>query len=274
MISSASARSVARVWLKTAWKWLARGALAGFHWAADIALPPLCVACHAQIGEHGLLCPECWWKIDFIRPPVCDRLGTPLPFCFEERPVSSVALADPPLFDRARAAAHYDGVMRDLIHGMKFLDRHEGLTLFGRMLADAARELIPDAGVIVPTPLSRLRLASRKFNQAALLARALGRETGIPVEMMALRRTRATASQVGLGVAGRRDNVAGAFAVAPRWRRRIAGKRVLLVDDVITTGATAGACAAALREAGAVGVDVVALGLVVVEHPFLSAGDV
>jgi ComF family protein len=266
MVSATFSKGVWPVWLRTALSVLSRGALAALYYAADIALPPICVSCHVQIEAHGLLCPVCWWKIDFIRPPVCDRLGLPLPYCYEERPVSNVALANPPLFDRARAAAHYDGVLRSLIHGMKFLDRHEVTPLFGRMLAEAARDLAPDADVIVPTPLSRARLASRRFNQAAMLAQALGRETGLPVELMALRRTRSTASQVGLGVAGRQSNVEGAFAVASRRRGRIAGKRVLLVDDVITTGATAGACAVALKQAGATGVDVVALALVAVEH--------
>lgn len=250
---------MARRWLRYSFGVLSGGALSSLKYAADLALPPICVSCHAQIDGHNLLCPGCWWRVNFIRPPVCDRLGSPLPFASEERPVSSAALANPPVFDRARAAACYDGVMRDLIHGMKFLDRHEGARLFGRMLADAARDLLPDAEVIVPMPLSWSRLVWRRFNQAALLAQALGRETGLPVELMALKRVRATASQVGLSFDERRRNVDGAFAVSPRRREKIAGRRVLLVDDVVTTGATANACAAALKAAGARGVDVVSL---------------
>jgi ComF family protein len=259
-------RPAAPEWLKTAFARLAEGALSSLRYAADLALPPICVACGAQISIHGLLCPKCWSKVTFIRPPVCDRLGLPLPFAEGERPLSSAALANPPAFDRARAAAHYDGVMRDLIHGMKFLDRHEGTRLFGCLLASASRELLPGVDVIMPTPLYWRRLARRRFNQAALLARALGRETALPVELLALRRTRPTASQVGLGSAERRRNVEGAFAVAPRHAHKVAGRHVLLVDDVMTTGATAGACATALKLAGARVVDVVALARVAVEE--------
>lgn len=239
---------------------------------ADLALPPLCAACHAPIDRHGLLCPSCWSGIAFLHPPVCDRLGLPLPFAHGGEMISSAALANPPVFDRARAAARYEGIMRELIHDLKFRDRHEGLALFGRLMAAAARQLTPAADIITPIPLSRLRLAARRFNQAALLASALGRETGTPVALMALRRTRRTVSQVGLSRAERRKNVGGAFAVAPGQAGRIEGRRVLLVDDVITTGATADACAAVLKAAGAQAVDVVALARTVGEEDGLADG--
>jgi ComF family protein len=264
-ISDVCEERPAREALKSPLNVLADSVRSSLRYAADLALPPICVSCHAQIDGHNLLCPACWGRINFICPPVCDRLGSPMPFAVEERPVSSAALADPPAFDRARAAASYDGVMRDLIHGLKFLDRHEGAPLFGRMLAEAARDLLPGAEVITPMPLFWRRLVWRRFNQAALLAQALGRETGLPVEMMALRRIRSTASQVGLSGAERQRNVEGAFAVAPRRAGKIVGRRVLLVDDVVTTGATANACAAALKAAGASGVDVVSLARVDVD---------
>ncbi len=176
--------------------------------------------------------------------------------------LSAAAVADPPIFDRARAVATHDGAMRRLIHALKYADRQEGRRLFGRWLAGAGRDLLADADILVPVPLARWRLWRRRFNQSALLADALARETGLPMEPLALLRVRATRSQVGLTRAQRRKNVAGAFRVAPRRRHRIDGQAVLLVDDVITTGATAEACARALRRAGARRVDVLALALV------------
>ena len=226
----------------------------------DLLMPPLCLACHEPLGVHDALCPACWRGIDFIRPPLCDRLGLPMPFDTGGVMVSAAAAADPPAFHRARAVARYDGVMRDLVHDLKFRDRHAGRRLFGRWLPEAGGDLIAEADVVVPVPLNRWRLLRRRFNQAAILAREVSRLAGLAYEPMALERTRATESQVGLTRAQRRRNVRGAFAV-PR-PQPIAGRNVLLVDDVITTGATVGACAEALRRAGAPRVDVLALALV------------
>jgi ComF family protein len=149
--------------------------------------------------------------------------------------------------------------MRDLIQSFKYRDRHEGLPLFARWLAGAGVELLADAELLVPVPLYRSRLWSRRFNQSALLAHALARLTGHEVDCFALRRVKRTASQVGLTAAQRRRNVAGAFKVAASRAPGIKGKRVVVIDDVITTGATADACARALRRAGAGRVDVLAL---------------
>lgn len=229
---------------------------------ADVLMPPLCLACHDPLGAHDALCPECWRRIDFIAPPLCDRLGIPLPYSTGEVMISAAAAADPPDYDRARAVARFDGVMRDLIHGLKFADRHDARRLFVRWLATAGAELIASADVIVPVPLARLRLMRRKFNQAAILAQGLAVERGIKFAPLALVRTRATRSQVGLTRAQRRDNVSGAFAVPAREAHAIAGRNVLLIDDVITTGATAGACARALKRAQAARVDLLALGIV------------
>ena len=229
----------------------------------DFLLPPLCLACRTRLADHDTLCADCWGDICFIRPPVCDRLGIPLPYELGPEAVSTAALLRPPVYDRARAVATYDGAMRALIHRLKYADSHEGVRLFGRWLAHAGSELIEGAALILPVPLSRGRLFRRRFNQAALLAGALARETGIPHEPLILERIRATRSQVGLSAEERRLNVAGAFRVHERGKRLIAGRRVLLVDDVITTGATVEACAQALKGAGASGVDVLALARVV-----------
>lgn len=237
---------------------------------ADIVVPPCCLVCRARLGGHHLLCPSCWREVNFIRPPLCDVLGIPLPFDTGERTVSAGALADPPAFDRARAAAHFSGAMRTLVHQFKYADRHDARTLFGRWLAEAGRELLPGLDVIVPVPLSRLRLLLRHFNQAAVLASELSRHTGVPMEPMVLKRTRWTRSQVGMTRDQRRRNIAGAFGVSHDRRARIADRNVLLVDDVITTGATADACARTLKRAGAARVDVLALALVTNEA--LAAG--
>lgn len=229
---------------------------------ADLIVPPCCLVCRARIGAHHLLCPACWRDVNFIRPPLCDVLGIPLPFDTGERTVSAGALAHPPAYDRARAVAHFSGSMRTLVHQLKYADRHDARTLFGRWLAEAGRELQPGLDVIVPVPLSRLRLLMRHFNQAAVLASEVARHTGVPMHPMLLRRTRWTRSQVGMTRDQRRRNIAGAFGVPRRRRAWLEGRHVLLVDDVVTTGATVDACARTLKRAGAARVDVLALALV------------
>jgi ComF family protein len=186
----------------------------------------------------------------------------PLPFDTGERMVSAAAAARPPAYDRARAVAHYSGAMRALVHQFKYADRHDGRALFGRWLAEAGRDLSVGIDVVVPVPLSRLRLLSRRFNQAAILAQELARQTGLAVDPHLLQRTRFTKTQVGLTHDQRRRNLAGAFRVRRNRQAWLDGRRVLLVDDVITTGATVEACARALKRAGAARVDVLALALV------------
>jgi ComF family protein len=229
---------------------------------ADLIMPPCCLICRSALSDHNLLCAPCWAEVSFIRPPLCDVLGIPLPFDTGGRTISAAAAARQPPYERARAVAHYSGAMRTLVHQFKYADRHDARALFGRWLAEAGRELVAGADLIVPVPLARLRLLSRRFNQAAILAQQLSRQTGLPVAPQALERTRATPSQVGLTQDQRRRNVAGAFRVPERRRSAVSGRRVLLVDDVITTGATAEACARALKRAGAARVDVLALAMV------------
>lgn len=229
---------------------------------ADVIVPPCCLVCRAPLAAHHVLCAACWRDVHFIRPPLCDVLGMPLPFDTGERMISAAAVARPPAYDRARAVAHFSGAMRTLVHQFKYADRHDARTLFGRWLAEAGRELQGGIDVIVPVPLGRWRLLSRRFNQAAVLAMELSRQTGLPADPHLLRRRRATKTQVGLTHDQRRRNVAGAFSVPPRRQAGLRGRNVLLVDDVVTTGATVEACARALKRAGAVRVDVLALALV------------
>ncbi len=229
---------------------------------ADLIMPPLCLACHTPLASHDALCPHCWGRIDFIRPPLCDRLGLPMPFDTGGTMISAAAAADPPDYDRARAVARFEGVMRELVHDLKFRDRHDARRLLGRWLVEAGADLMSDADVVVPVPLPRGRLFRRRFNQSAILGQEVARLACIEFAPLALVRTRKTRPQVGLTRTQRGQNVAGAFAVPPERLAHIAGAKVVLVDDVITTGATIGACARALKRAGASRVDALALAVV------------
>lgn len=231
--------------------------------ATRIILPPICLACRAPLGSYESLCVPCWSKITFIRAPICDVLGLPLPYAGPGRNVSAAALSEPPNFDRARAAAIFDGVMRDLIHDFKFHDRQEVRSLFSRWLAGAGEDLIAQADVLVPIPLTRSRLLWRKFNQSAMLAQDLARKSGKTYCPFGLVRIRRTKSQVGLSRAERRMNVKGAFRCPSEARAAIEGRNVVVVDDIITTGATVDAAAAVLKRAGARRVDILALAMVV-----------
>ncbi len=230
--------------------------------ALDMLLPPLCLGCQTRIMDQDALCPACWRQISFIRPPLCDRLGVPLSIDTGGKMLSAAAVADPPDYDRARAVARFDGLMRVLIHGFKFHDSHNARRLFGRWLAEAGRELLADADLIVPVPLARWRLLSRRFNQAQILAAETGRRVSKPVNPFALVRNRSTPHQIGLTKAQRMRNVAGVFRVPANELPKVSGKAIVLVDDVITSGATASAAAIALKRAGARSVDVLALAIV------------
>jgi predicted amidophosphoribosyltransferase len=144
--------------------WLAPKFGVAFAALADLILPPVCISCSARVGAHGLLCGACFARIDFIAPPICARLGVPLPYEAGEATLSAAAIAKPPVYDRARAAARYSETMWALVQSFKYGDRHEGLKLFGRWLAKAGAELLGDADLIVPVPLYPTRLWWRRFN--------------------------------------------------------------------------------------------------------------
>lgn len=198
-----------------------------------------------------------------IEAPFCPRYGTPFAVDLGVGALLSArAIADPPAFARGRAVALYDGVARDLVHRLKYGDRLDLAGVMGRMMAASGRDLLADAECVVPVPLHRWRLWRRRFNQAALLARPVAKAGGRPLELRALTRVKATRPQVGLTRAGRAANLQGAFRVPEQARPRIAGKRVLLVDDVSTTGATANAATRVLLRAGAACVDLLTFALV------------
>ncbi|MCC7429083.1 MAG: ComF family protein [Alphaproteobacteria bacterium] len=235
--------------------------------ALDLVLPPRCLACDAGVSEPGALCPACFGRFGFVTEPFCRHCGLPFTHAGEASPAGlcSGCEAHPPAFDRARAVWRYDGASRPVLTGFKHADRTELAPHLARHMARAGATLLAEAALIAPVPLHRWRLIARRFNQAALLAHALGRIARRPVVADLLARQRATPSQGRLSAAERARNVAGAFAVRPHRMGLVAGKRVLVVDDVLTSGATASACAAVLKEAGAAGVDVLVLARV--PHP-------
>ncbi|MBC7908657.1 MAG: ComF family protein [Rhodospirillaceae bacterium] len=232
----------------------------------DAVLPPICLSCGALASEPGALCPTCWEKVGFLSPPQCDSCGHP--FEFEPSEIGADALCghcmrDPPPWRRARAVFRYDDHSKPLVLRFKHSDRLEGAPAFARWIARAGADLLSGADRIVPVPLHRFRLLSRRYNQAALLALALGKVSGVAVAPDLLIRTRMTLPQGHMNREERRKNVRGAFAVRSSKLPLIQGKTVLLIDDVLTTGATIGECARVLTDAGAAAVDVLTLGRVV-----------
>jgi len=233
-----------------------------FRFALDVALPPLCAACREPVEDQGL-CATCWSKLSFIARPFCERLG--IPFAYDPGPgmLSMEAIADPPSYHRARAAVRYDDVARALVHAFKYGDRLDLTPTIGRWTAGAGRELLADADALVPVPLHWRRLWSRRFNQSAALAEAVSAASGVAVLHAAIKRVKATAHQVGLSKSERATNVQGAFRVSDEGKAKVTGRRLVLIDDVLTSGATADACARALLRAGAANVDVLVFARVV-----------
>jgi ComF family protein len=245
---------------------LAEGARHIFGFALGVALPPLCAACREPVGGEGL-CAACWSKLSFIAPPYCARLGIPFPLDPGPDTLSMEAIADPPVYHRARAAVRFDDIARTLVHGLKYGDRLDLAPMMGRWMANAGRELTAEADLLVPVPLHWRRQWARRFNQSALLAdvvaKVSGKANGPRVCHGALKRVKATAQQVGLARSERALNVQGAFRVPAAAKAELAGRRVVLVDDVLTSGATIEACTRALMRAGAASVDVLVFARVV-----------
>jgi len=226
-------------------------------WALDFALPPRCAGCGTIVSEVHSFCPDCWKKMEFLGHSGCATCGMPLEAT--EQKTCAACLARPPRIARTRAAVAYDELSRSLAIRLKY----------GRKVAIArtmARYMAPlvadgDDRLLIPVPLHRTRLWQRGFNQSALVARELSRRLGIAADPLALRRIRRTPPLKGMSPLQRRRTVAGAFRV--RDRGAVAGKTVILVDDVLTTGSTADACARTLKRAGAARVELVSWARVV-----------
>ena len=232
-------------------------------WTSNLFLPPRCVSCGAPLWGDTEVCGLCWRDLTFIEAPLCDVSGIPCPFDPGQGALSAEVLAHKPAYGRARAALRYDDVSGRLISRLKYGDRLETVPLFAKWMRRAGGALLAEADLIVPVPLHRSRLFQRRFNQSAEIGRALSRLSGVPCAPELLIRTRATRAQVGLSASARRRNVSGAFALMPGKGEKVEGKRLLLVDDVLTTGATVEACAKRLAAEGALSVDVLTLARVV-----------
>ena len=229
---------------------------------AGVALPQSCAACHEPVEGAGL-CANCWSKLSFIAPPYCERLG--IPFAFDAGPglLSMEAIADPPAYGRARAAVRYDEIARTLVHAFKYGDRLDLAPLMGGWMANAGRPLLADADALVPVPLHWRRQWARRFNQSAVLAEVIAKASHRKVAHGLVKRVKPTPQQVGLNKSARAENVQGAFRVPAESRMEIKGRRLVLVDDVLTSGATIDSCARALLRAGAASVDVLVFARVV-----------
>ncbi|WMS42846.1 ComF family protein [Acuticoccus sp. MNP-M23] len=215
----------------------------------DVLVPPLCLSCRRPLAQPRALCGGCWRQLTLVGAPICDIMGTPLPYDAGPGARSPELRWNHPLYDRARAAVVFDAVSRRLVHQLKYHDVPGVAHLMATLMAPAAHDLTADADILLPVPLHRSRLVARRFNQAALIADQLSPLVGIPVARYAVQRTRRTPHQVGLRRDERANNLHDAFMVKDRGA--IAGRRVVLVDDVLTTGATADALAWTLRAAGA-----------------------
>jgi ComF family protein len=226
----------------------------------DFLFPPLCIQCREHVGEAGSLCVKCWSKIQFIEGASCACCGLPfdVPVMGETR--CAACHAEPPDFDRARAVMRYDEASKDSILAFKHADRLELVPSFARWLARVGNDMLSESDFIVPVPLHRSRLWSRRYNQAAELARHLARQSATTFAPELLERVRKTASQGEMpSASARARNVSGAFRVSKKRTGAIRGKTILIVDDVLTTGATVNACARVLKRAGAARVFVLAL---------------
>jgi len=225
--------------------------------ALDFALPPRCAGCGSIVGDVHSFCPDCWKQIEFLGNSGCTTCGIPLQAT--EQDTCGRCLAQPPRIARSRAAVAYDDLTRGLAIRLKYGRKVAIARTMARFMAPLVGE--GDERLLVPVPLHRTRLWSRGFNQSALVARELSRRLGISVEASMLRRTRRTPPLKGMSPVQRRKTVAGAFAIADG--AAVAGKTIILVDDVLTTGSTAEACARTLRRAGAARVELVSWARVV-----------
>ncbi|MBQ3696040.1 MAG: ComF family protein [Alphaproteobacteria bacterium] len=215
----------------------------------NLVLPPVCPVCKEPVSENTTLCSKCFKSLKFITEPCCRVCGRPFPFDILGDHICAKCLSSPPLFEKARSVVIYDDMARKLILPFKHGDRLDLSPLFVKMMANTGAQLIQSSDLIVPVPLHRLRLLKRKYNQSALLAQGLAKHFHKEYIPDALQRIRFTPKQGKLSPEQRKKNVANAFRVKPHLS--IQDKSILLIDDVLTTGATANECAKILLKAGA-----------------------
>ncbi len=221
--------------------------------------PPICVICRKSIDEAGHLCPDCWSQIHFLDGPICYQCGVPFDYPMFEDALCAACHASPPAYSRARAVFIYNDASKALVLALKHGDRTDLVPILSQWLSRKAADLRMSDSLLVPVPLHWRRRWSRQFNQSAELARGVHRTTGIDLSLFALERHVHGPSQGALTRRARQENVAGVFRVRPPETDTLEGRHVILIDDVLTTGATANACARALAKAGAGQVDVLTL---------------
>jgi len=242
-----------------------QAAHAAWRLVADMVYPPRCPSCQTYVGADGNFCGACFQKLRMIDAPMCACCGIPFVIAVEADTRCPECLVSPPAFDTARAALVYDAVSAPLVTALKFHDQWVGLERYVAMMLRAGKPLLDGADMLVPVPLHWRRLLRRKFNQSALLAYGLSRVTDIPCAPEMLQRTIYTKPQMRMTRKERLTNVKRAFAVPESAYETLRNKVVVLVDDVVTTGATVNACAKALKKAGAKDVRVLALARTVKE---------
>lgn len=247
--------------LAGAFRWLRGGGAA----LLDFVLPPRCLSCGIQTGSHGALCTDCWRSVRFIAQPQCAQCGYPFELDFGSGARCGACLSTAPYFDRARAAVAYDDRIAKMLIAFKHGDRTDMAPGLSRWMARVGSDLLADADVVLPVPLHRRRLLSRRYNQSVMLAKSLAEGAGKPMLSDILIRKRHTPTQGHLSPAARRRNVEGAFRTNPDRLPEIVGCRLLLIDDVLTTGATVNAAARRLKRDGAAAVDVLTFARVVRE---------
>ena len=227
-----------------------------FRWLLNTVLPPTCLACAATVEKEGQFCVACFKAANFVSAPFCRCCGVPLPYAEAGGAAlkCTPCIEEAPAFTQARAALRYDETAKRMILPLKYADHTEAVNGLAELMRRPGEQLLQAANLLVPVPLHASRLRARRFNQAALLAIQLARLTGRPLGLDTLIRRRETAPLEGLGLAARRAQLEGAIIVRPE--AQLQDKRVLLIDDVMTSGTTANECARVLREAGARRVDV------------------
>lgn len=233
----------------------------GLRGALDLIVPARCLGCRRPLVDPRTLCGLCWASLELITPPICDIMGTPLAFDAGPGARSPELRWNFPLYHRARAATVFGPMSKRLVHQLKYQDVPGVAKLMAGLMAPRIRDVTDGAGVLVPMPLHPRRLAARRFNQAVLIADALAPLVGVAVDRRAVRRIKHTGHQVGRSRDERANNMAGAFRVFDR--AAIAGQHVVVVDDVLTSGATANAIALTLQAAGAASVRVAVFSRVV-----------
>jgi ComF family protein len=221
-----------------------------------LLFPPICLGCQSQVAEPGALCGTCWANLRLIERPFCPVMGTPFRQDHGDGVLSAEAIANPPSFARLRSAAIHTGLARRLVGDLKYRDRTDLAPWMARWMLRAGSEILGESDLVVAVPLHRRRFFQRRYNQSAELARSLSALTGLVFEPDLVHRTRPTSQQVGLHARQRQDNVRGAFSVDAKGKAKLKGKRVLLIDDVYTTGATVSSVSRVLRRNGAASVDV------------------